>query len=677
VSVHHFGRFTLDSAAFRLRREGAEVPLTPKAFEVLVLLIGERHRGLTKQELFDTVWSDTVVTDNTLTQRIKEIREALGDSPVDPIYIRTIPRVGYQFVGDVTEASEPPSGPSAAHRAAGDEEAHAASALAPHPAVVGTDSLGHTERTGTAGSIPETRPPEELTAAVTTRGLRRMSLPGAPVAVVGVLLLAVVAAGLWVARARGAADLEDGFAASGRVMLAVLPFENMSGDPEQEYFSDGLTEETIAELGRLSPSTLGVIARTSSMAYKDTDKSAEVIAGELGVDYVLEGSVRREADRVRIVAQLIRARDQTHVWAERYDRGFHSILALQNEVARTIAEEMRMRLPPSNGVRARRSPSVHPDAYQAYLKGRFFLNQRTGTAILKSLEQFEEAIAIEPGYAQAYAGLADAHELSWYGGVPPRESNERATAAARRALELDSSLEEPHTSLGIVCGAYTWQWSECVTLFERALERNANSSLAHKGYSEVLSFLGRHERAIAEAQRAVELDPLSLIMQANLGITYYRARRFDEAIRQMEHTLEMNPHYMLGHFNLGMIRAATGSYDAAVRAFGLAREYAPDDTGSVSLLGYVYGRMGRTASARAMEHEIRRLSTTQYISPYLRAAVHVGLGETHEALTQLEQAYQDRSWLIATLKVEPVFDALRGDERFEALIRRLNFPEEP
>jgi tetratricopeptide (TPR) repeat protein len=228
-----------------------------------------------------------------------------------------------------------------------------------------------------------------------------------------------------------------------------------------------------------------------------------------------------------------------------------------------------------------------------------------------------------------------------------------------------------------VCGAYTWQWSECVTLFERALERNANSSLAHKGYSEVLSFLGRHDRAIAEAQRAVELDPLSLIMQANLGITYYRARRFDEAIRQMEHTLEMNPHYMLGHFNLGMIRAATGSYDAAVRAFGLAREYAPDDTGSVSLLGYVYGRMGRTASARAMEHEIRRLSTTQYISPYLRAAVHVGLGETHEALTQLEQAYQDRSWLIATLKVEPVFDALRGDERFEALIRRLNFPEEP
>jgi tetratricopeptide (TPR) repeat protein len=434
----------------------------------------------------------------------------------------------------------------------------------------------------------------------------------------------------------------------------------------------------ITELGRLNPRHLGVIARTSSMAYKGTNKSASAIARELGVDYVLEGSVRREADRVRIVAQLIRASDQTHVWAERYDRDVRGILALQSELAVAIATQMRMQLPVSvQAALDGRGRVVHPDAHEAYLRGRFFLNRRTGEAFQKGVEQFEHAIALDPSYAQGYAGLADAHELAaTYAGRPPRESLALAMAAARKALELDPALAEAHTSVGLIHGSFTWEWLESERAFLRAIELNASDALAHKGYSEVLSFLGRHDEAIAAAKRSVALDPLSVLMQANLGITYYRARRYDEAVRQMRRTLDLDPHYMLAHLNLGMILSASGAHDDAMRAFQRAREYAPEVADGLALLGYGYARQGRTEEARQVVAELRRWSEKQYVSPYPRAAIHVALGEWPQALADLEQAYDDRSWLVGMLKVDPMFDPLRGDERFERLVRKLNLTDE-
>ena len=653
VVVYRFGRFALDPASFRLRRDGTDVPLTPKALEILVLLVRERRRGLAKQELFDAVWPDTAVTENTLTQRIKEIREALHDSSHEPVYIRTIQRVGYQFIAEVVED----------HAAA--LERQSATAASTDDSTRG-EPADDPEGRRAAGSSD--RAPLATTLRLQSRWRRNALVGGA-----GLLLLA--AAGVWVSRpGRGAADLNP--ARAGRVMLAVLPFENVSGDPEQDYFSDGLTEELITELGRRDHRQLGVIARTSSMATKGTTESTQVIAGKLGVDYVLEGSVRREADRVRVAAQLIRASDQTHLWAERYDRDVSSMLELQSELAAAIATELRMRLPVPAPAAVDRPRRVHPEAYQAYLRGRFFLNRRTGTAVQKGVEHFQQAVALDPSYARGYAGLADAYELAAsYAGVMPRASITLAMAAARKALDLEPGLSEPHTSLGLIHGSYTWEWVESELAFKRAIALNASDALAHKGYSELLSFLGRHDDAITAAKRAVTLDPLSLIMQANLGVTYYRARRYDEAARQMHDTLDLDPHYMLGHFNLGMILAASGSYDEAARAFQRAQEYAPDFADAVALLGYTYGRLGRTAEARAIVAELRRRQENEYASPYPRAAIHVALGEWPQALADLEQAYDDRSWLVAMLKVDPMFDPLRGHQRFEQLVRRLNFPD--
>jgi TolB-like protein/Flp pilus assembly protein TadD len=498
---------------------------------------------------------------------------------------------------------------------------------------------------------------------------------GQRIALAAVIVAALAAAGAFVYHTRSGNPPPEADGSNGRVMLAILPFENLGGDPEQAYLTDGLTEEMITELGRLNPVQLGVIARMSAMSYKGTTKTAAEIARELGVDFILEGSVRRESDRVRIVAQLIRARDQTHIWAERYDRDLGSILSLQSEVARAIAAQTRMRLSGESAARLERPLNVHAEAYQAYLKGRFFLNQRTGDAIQKALEHFQQAVAAEPAYAQAYAGVADAHELlASYANVVPRESFERAIEAARHALELDPELSEPYTSLGTIHTSYTWDWAQAEHSFVRALELNPSSVPAHKGYSELLSFLGRHDEALGEAKRAVELDPLSLVSHANLGIIYYRASRYDDALRQMTQTLNMDPNYLLGYLNLGLIHAARGAYNEAVTAFQRATSYSPEFTDSLGLLGYAYAKAGRIADARAIGTELRRLSEERYISGYILAHYHLGLGEREQALTELERAYEERSWLVALLKVDPLLHELRSDPRFRALLLRLKFP---
>jgi TolB-like protein/DNA-binding winged helix-turn-helix (wHTH) protein/Flp pilus assembly protein TadD len=641
--IYRFGPFTLDPAAFRLLRGSQPVPLSPKALDTLVLLVRERHRGLTKQDILDAVWADTAVTENTLTQRISEIREALGESPSQPLHIRTIPRVGYQFVGTVVE-----------------EAAATGSVEPPRSALPDAARAPAAEPAGSRAAPPVPASPRSKTgSSVVPFGPWLLIAAGAVLALV-LYRSGVFTSGEQTPPARPA-------------MLVVLPFENLSGDPGQAYFSDGLTEEMIGELARMNPGELGVIARTSSMTYAGSGKSVETIAAELGVDFVLEGSVRREGDRVRIAAQLIRAADQSQVWANSYDRELRSILGVQRDVARAIAAAARVRL--TDG-RAPADPErqVAPEAYQAYLRGRFFLGQRTGDAIEKAREQFQLAIAIDPGDARAHAGLADAYELAaTYAGVPPGDAIARATAAAERARELDAGLSDPYTSLGIICVSHAFDWPRCEGAFAEALARNENDALAHKGYSELLSFLGRHAEAIEQARRAVQLDPLSLVMQSNLGVTYYRARRFDEALEQIGQTLRMDPHYMLGHFNKGLALAGSGKYDEAAAAFRRARQYAPDYPDAAALLAYAYGRVGRIDGARAATRELDALARTRYVSPYVRAAVHVGLGEHARALSALEQAYADRSWLVAMLNVDPVFDALRGDARFEALLRQLGF----
>jgi TolB-like protein/DNA-binding winged helix-turn-helix (wHTH) protein/tetratricopeptide (TPR) repeat protein len=642
---YEFGPFTLDPASFRLRRGASEVPLTPKAFELLVLLVRERRRALTKQELFDAVWPDTAVTENTLTQRVKEIREALGDRAQEPVYVRTVSRVGFQFVADVVEADLTPAGESAATagvRPSGVDEVV--------PAV-------------------EVRPQDRQESRNVAPGARRQVWLAAGA-------IALVAIAVFVYATRRNDSTRHAGPTNRRVMLAILPFENLTGDPEQAYIGDGLTEEMIAELGRLDPAHLGVIARTSVMSYQAGTKNVAEISRELGVDFVLEGSFRREASHVRIVAQLIRASDQTHVWAERYDRDVSSILSLQTEVASTIARQTRSTLSVETEAPPRAAASVHPDAYHAYLKGRFFLNRRTSDAIQSALEQFQQAITIEPRYAQAFAGLADAHELmASYGNTPPRQSFERGMEAARRAIALEPRLSEAYTSVGLMQTNYAWNWGEAEKAYSRALDLNPSNALAHKGYGELLSFLGRHDEAVTEARRALDLDPLSLLMHANLGIIYHRARRSDDALNQMKRTLKMDPNYMLGHLNLGLILAARTSYSEAADAFRRASTYSPEFMDARGLLAYAYAKAGREAEARSMSAEVQGSAAGRPMSGYVRAHYYLGLGDAERALTELERAHDDRSWLVGLLKVDPLLDELRPHPRFQALLRRMQFPE--
>jgi TolB-like protein/Tfp pilus assembly protein PilF len=362
-------------------------------------------------------------------------------------------------------------------------------------------------------------------------------------------------------------DIVPAPAGGRRVMLAVLPFQNLSGDQEQVYFSDGLTEEMITQLGRLNPHRLGVIARTSAMKYKHTDKAIDSIGRELGVSYVLEGSVRRSASRVRVTAQLIQVSDQTHLWAESYDRDVGDMLALQSEVARAIAGEISVQLAPAEHVRLARLQPLDPAAYEAYLKGRYFWNRRSRDSLEKSVKSFQKAIAIDSRYAAAYAGLADVYLTQLdYNHLPPREAFGLADRSVLEALRLDDTLAEPHTSLGHL-RLHQFDWPSARQQFQRAIELNPGYGTAHYYYGNLLAAFGLFDAAIAEANTALELDPISSNSRQNRAFILYLARRYDEALREVHEILEMEPHYATINHYLGSIYERLGQYGRAIDAF--------------------------------------------------------------------------------------------------------------
>jgi TolB-like protein/Tfp pilus assembly protein PilF len=463
--------------------------------------------------------------------------------------------------------------------------------------------------------------------------------------------------------------------APGRVMLAVLPFENLSGDPEQEFFSDGLTEEMITELGQLHPDRLGVIARTSSMAYKGAKKTAAQVASELRVDYLLEGSVRREGERVRISAQLIRAADQTHLWAQNYDRGLGGVVEVQSQVARAIAERIQLALDPDRRRSPQRTQLVHPGAHEAALRGRYFLERRTPDDLRKALADFERAVGLDPGYALAYVGLADTHILSaTYADVPPAQAMALARQAVLKALALDEQLPEAHAWLGIILSEYDWDWAGAEQHFRRAIDLNANFAYAHKLYAEYLSYVGRFDEAIAEARLARQLDPLSIVTNALVGVVLYRARRYDEALAELKQTIDMDPDHPMPYLPQGLAYTMKGMHAEAVGALERGLALTPDSTEMIAQLAHAHARAGALARTRAALEELRTRSRQGHVSPFSFALVHVGLGERQEAIDWLERAYQDRDWYLCVLKTEPILDALRPDRRFQDLLRRLNFP---
>jgi len=625
-----FGSFEVDLGSRELRRQGLKISLQDQPFRLLALLLERAGEVVTREELRDKLWpADTFVDfDHSLNTAVRKLREALGDSAETPRYVETLARRGYRFVAPVAapETTAPPT--------------HSADADVPSP------------------SPPTTtrRPPSA----------RRV------VAMVAVLSFAALVA-YWVG-GRPRPRTQPGR----RLTLAVLPFDNLSGDADQEYLSDGLTEEMITQLGRLEPDRLRVTARSSTWKYKRAERDIDRLRRELGADYVLEGSLRRAGERVRVSAHLIQAVDQTDVWAETYERDLRDVLVLQSEVARAVARAIAVTLTPNAQARLSSARSVRPESYEDYLRGRYFWNRRTEAALKQAIAYFQRAITADPDDARAYSGLADCYSSlgasSVVGALPPRQAMPEAKAAALKALQIDGTLAEAHTSLAMVHLLYDWDLAASEKEFRRALELDPEYTTAHHWYSHCLLALGRTDESLAESKRALELEPLNLAVGVHLGWHYLYARQYDQAIEQFRKTLELDPAFpnaqryaAWAYLQKGMHQEAITSLRAALRLVGRDPEVEGE-------LGHALGVAGRRAEALAMLEGLSQLSSTRYVSPYSVALIHVGLGDRDQALAWLEKAYVERSDYMPYLNREPMLDGLRSNPRFAALVRRVGLP---
>lgn len=646
---YRFGDFTVDTDQKVLLRQGKPLPLTPKVFDTLLILVENTGRIVAKEQLMNQLWPDSFVEEANLTSNIQHLRKSLGDNARQPHFIETVARRGYRFIMPVET-----NGPSLSI-AAGDTAADLYSIPI---------SAAETARS-------------EVVRAQESAGAETPARPASlrwPV-VVGFVIVVIATLGGWLVWSGRSSRPEP---SSTRVMMAVLPFQNLTGDAAQDYFSDGLTEEMITQLGNLDPDHLGVIARTSVMKYKNSQAPMDQIGRELQVQYVLEGSVRRESDRVRITAQLVQTKDQSHVWAREYDRELVHLLSLQGEIAREVTDEIHRTLGGRAGTEPASQTSSPPKSYEAYdlyLKGQYFFNQRNVAGFEQAIDFFQQATTKDPDYARAYAGLADCYALiGGYSGRPQTDFMPKARAAARRAIELDGNLAEAHTALALIVQNYDWDWQTAEKEFRRAIELNPNYATAHHWYAEHLTWLGRFDEALREYERARQLDPLSLIIAADNGATLYYSRQYDRAIAQFRTVREMDPNFS----RTGLIRSAyeqKGLFTNALEEIEKWRHAYGDQPWTWSELAYVYGRSGQQAQAEYALQKLLQLDQRQPVDPATIVWAYVGIGDKDQAFAYLEKAYLRHSSTLTSLKVEPGFDPLRGDPRYQDLLRRVGLAQ--
>ena len=624
-----FDGFEIDLRSGEVWEHGIRVRLQDQPFQVLRVLLERRGEIVTRDELKQTLWSaDTFVDfDDGLNTAIKKIRDLLGDPAERPRYIETIPRRGYRFVGSI----------------------------APQTPVDATVAAP-----GSQAALPQ--PPAE--AAVWLRAGRP-----ARYAAVGVLALVVVLIG---ADVRGWRARLLGHAAAPHIeSLAVLPLANLSRDPEQGYFADGMTETLIANLAQVR--ALRVISRTSVMHYKRTDKTLPQIARDLNVDAVIEGTVQRSGSRVRVTAQLINGQTDAHLWAKTYERDPEDVLVMQSELAQAIVSEIKVQLTPQERQHLASARTIKPEAYNAYLLGNYHASKRNPAAIAKAIEYFQEAIRIDPSYAQAYAGLARAHdERDVWGGFALGKSADQVRANTLKALELDGDLAEAHELLAQIHFQYDWDWQRAEAEFKRAIELNPNFALSYVHYAYFLQSMGRHQEALAAVHHAVELDPLSAANICDEGRILYRARQYERAVARYQRALELDPGYVPAIARIAEAYERLGKYDEAlVYAKQFQKTVSGSSTGLL-LLARIYASMGKRREAEDVLRTIEKDGALGGSEHWL-ALVYSVLGDRDRAIAKLEQGVQRRSFM-AFVFVEPQFDSLRSDPRFQQLLRRANLP---
>ena len=639
-----FGIFEVDLNALELRKNGLRLKLPEQPFQILAMLLERPGEIITREELRNRLWrTDTFVDfDHGLNNAVLRLREVLGDSSDNPRFVETIPRRGYRFIAHVEEFF--PGPPPAVHESKANQ------------AVIGTPA-----------SSPEsaTAPPNESSPLLTQRRIA-----------VGVAaLLVILIAGVIAVRYFSARNSNSVLSGRQTTSLVVLPLENLSGDQEQDYFADGMTDELIANLAKIR--SLRVISRSTAMAYKHTRKPLSEIANELHVDAVVEGTVLRVDKRVRITAELVQVSTDHHLWAETYESQIGDVLALQNRVSSAIVNEIRINLSPQDRERLARNPAIAPEAYENYLKGRFYWNKRTDENLNKAIAYFSQATAQDSHYALAYAGLSDCYAIvgaTIFGSMPVSEAAPKAREAAQRALEIDPTLAEAETPLATLKFNYDWDWAGAEDDFQHAIQLNPSYATAYQRYSLFLMAMGRFQDGFNQINKARELDPLSISINFSLGWRLYLARQYDRAIAQLRNTLEMDPSYELPHLVLGQAYEEKGAFELAIPELQKAVELSHGTPLMVSALAHAHARAGNKEEAGKLLAQLDRDARTKYVSPYYFAVVYLGLGDNEQAMNWLEKAFADRSNGLVFMRVEPELDHLRSNPRFLALQQRLKFP---
>jgi TolB-like protein/DNA-binding winged helix-turn-helix (wHTH) protein/Tfp pilus assembly protein PilF len=620
----HFGVFEVDRRAGELRKQGLRVRLQEQPFQVLVLLLERAGEIVTREELQKKLWpADTFVDfDHGLNKAINKIRDALSDSAESPRFVETVARRGYRFIAEVKAEDVP----SASDRARSDESSRGV------------------EQQHKAGQ-------KQIASA------KKWKILG------GVLALAAAIVVAWTIRARYHTSSEIH-------SLAVLPLESLSGDASQDYFADGMTDELITDLSQIS--ALRVISRTSVMRFKKTHKPLVEIARELGVDAVVEGTVLRSGDRVRITAQLIEAPADKHRWAQSYAGDVRDTLALQSQVAREIAEQIRIQLNPQEQATLKAKKVVNPESYESYLRGRFFWNKRTADGLNMAVAYFRQAIEEDPSDARAYSGLADTYALlgDWqYAVMTPMEALPKAKAAASKALELDNTLGEAHNSLAFCLDGFDWDFEGGEKEFRRAIEQNPGYATAHHWYAWHLALLGKNDEAISEMKKALSLDPLSLIINADLAELLLIAHHTEESIEQSRKTIELDPNFAMAHNQLAQGFLQKRMYREAIGELQKAIELSKGSPSCLANLARAYAASGERKKALELLGELKKRSSPGYsLAPEI-AAIYAALGDKEQAMNWLERGYSER--FNPGVLLRPGFDGMRSDPQFAGMVKRV------
>lgn len=637
-----FGAFQLDATHRLLKSAAGEViPLTPKAFDLLLILVESDGRLLTKADLMNRMWPDSFVEEGNLTQTVSVLRKALGEQPHEHLYIVTEPGQGYRFVADVRE-----------------EEEESESAWDDEILIDSTHKRDDETKHGEADLIAIPVP----TLVLSVFGQKKVIVPA-----LGLVVVSALGLTYWLTRPAAPPKTITEVKS-----IAVLPFKNIGGKTDEEYLGQGLAEVLITKLSNLK--TIVVRPTSAVMKYGQASPEPRQIGSELDVEAVVMGRVQKVDENIRVTVQLVRVSDGATLWAETFDDEYTNIFAVQDSVATRVTDSLSITLTTGERQQISKRFTTDPEAFQLYLKGRYFWNKRTVEGLQKAVEFFTQAINQDPDFARAYSGLADSYMLLGIGeylGMNPREAIAKGKEAANKAIALDDTLPEAHASLGFMSYVYDFDWVNSERYFRRAIELNPNYVTAHHWYGLSLSMVKRFDESEAEFKKALQIDPSSLIINNDYAGMFYYSRRYDQAVVQYKKTLELEPGFALAHSELGRVYAEQKRYDEAIAEHNLAIEISGRRPALLALLGYAYGMSGRKTEAENILHELEALSKKKVVLPNTFIRIHIGLADKKKAMEWMEKNFKERQYALIILGVEPAYDSLRDEPRFQEMAAEL------